>query len=254
MKMVPSEKRLSLVHLQRCRTPALIVLLLFMETLLGTRFQCPAQYNTLVVYCLVYLFLPAFFLVISNLLLRSRRMTSTLPSPPPMLSAQILFLLQLGKAPLIWVFIVLLNERFLSCLFGKVDYDVRRNLFPSLQICGLSFLVLCLVLEYYLPRFPYLKKHLQYSKQKQHEELLLWEIEVVIEEAAEERRKTFVQSMISADLDKLTPGDPCMQDMILHLIQQYQERVLKGLAAGEGREGESKVQEVQSERPLQTQP
>lgn len=248
MKMASSEKRQSLVYLQRLRTPALIVLLLFVETLLGTRFQCPRKKHILVIYCLMYLFLPACFLVISNLLLRSRRSSNAFPSqtPPPATHVLIL-IIQVGKAPLIWVFVVLLNEKFLSCLF----IDVHYLLFPSLQICSLTLLVLCVILELYLPRIPFLQKHLLYYNRKRHEELLLLEIEVSVQEAADEKRKTFAQSMINPDLDKLNPGAPGMQDVILHLIQQYQEKVQKGFTGEESRGAELIVQEVQSETPPQ---
>lgn len=249
MKMAPSEKRQSLVYLQRLRTPALIVLLLFVETLLGTRFQCPREKYLQIIYCLMYLFLPAFFLVISNLLLRSRRSSKAFPAPTPPLATQVfIFIIQVGKAPLIWVFIVLLNEKFLSCLFQNVNYVIAYRLFPSLQISSLSFLVLCVTLELYLPRIPFLQKHLLYYSHTRHEELVLQEIEIIVQEAADEKRKTFVQSMINPDLDKLNPGDPGMQNVILHLVQLYQEKVRNGFTTGrEGRGAEPIVQEVQSE-------
>ncbi|XP_044150524.1 uncharacterized protein LOC122938802 [Bufo gargarizans] len=248
MKMSSPEKRPSLVHLQRLRTPALIVLLLFVETLLGLRFECPELEETGIVYCLLYLFLPASFLVISNLLLRSRR-TSSASLPPP--DAHIMYLIiELGKAPLIWVFIILLNREFLSCLFRNVHTVIQRRLFPSLQICGLVLLVLCVTLDYYSPRFPFLQKHLQYYNRRRHEELVLREIEVVVQEAADMKRKAYAQSMISPHLGELNPEDPGMPDVMLHLIQQYQAKVQQG-SAGE-RRAEPTEQGGQSEGPLQT--
>ncbi|XP_073501405.1 uncharacterized protein [Phyllobates terribilis] len=251
--MMTPEKRLRLVLLQRLRTPTLVILLLFMETLLGVRFHCPEKRSIVVVYCLMYLLLPAFFLAFSNLLLRPRQSSDAFPSLPPPPSSHIIFLiLQLGKAPLIWVFIVMLNRTFLSCLFQYVDYDARLYVFPSLQISGLILLLLCLVLEYYSPHFPFLQDRLQYHNSKRYEELVLREIEVVIQEAAEEKRRSFIQTMISADLDKLDPGNPGMQDVTLRLIQQHQERVQRGfIAGGEGREPVTMVHEAQSESPPQ---
>ncbi|XP_069592003.1 uncharacterized protein [Ranitomeya imitator] len=250
--MMAPEKSLRLVLLQRLRTPALVVLLLFMETLLSARFQCPEKRSITIVYTLVYLLLPAFFLVFSNLLLRPRPSPDALPSLPPPSSHILFLILQLGKAPLIWVFIVMLNRTFLSCLLQYVDYDNKIYILPSLQISGLILLLLCLVLEYYSPHFSFLQEHLQYHNSKRYEELVLREIEVVIQEAAEEKRKSFIQSMISADVDKLNPGDSGMQDVMLRLIRQHQERVQRGFIAGaEGQGPVTMVHEVHSESPSQ---
>ncbi|KAM4021746.1 uncharacterized protein ACNLHF_027057 [Anomaloglossus baeobatrachus] len=113
-----------------------------------------------------------------------------------------------------------------------------KSFFPSVfQICGLILLVLCVVLEYFSPYLPFLQKP---------PDLVLREIEVVVQEAAEEKRKSYIQSMMSTDLDKLIPGDPEMQGVMLHLIKQYQERVQNGfIAEGEGRGLMTMVQELQ---------
>ncbi|XP_071983214.1 uncharacterized protein [Engystomops pustulosus] len=238
--------RLDLAYLRRLRTPALVVLLLFVETLLGSRFKCPRDRVRAIIYSLLYLFLPAVFIGVSKRLLRPRRVVAASPRQAPPVIHVVWVIIQNVEAPLIWVWIVLLNEKFYVCLACDGESICEDIVFFALQIGGLVFLVLTVTLEYCLPRVPSLQKHLQYRNHLRQEELIRQEIESSIQEAADERGKAYVRSLISPDLEKLHPEDPKMQDEILQIIQQCQQKAGVG-SAGVG----LLIKEAEMQQPLQ---
>ncbi|XP_075039896.1 uncharacterized protein LOC142099869 [Mixophyes fleayi] len=217
---------------QKVKTPTLVILLLGVEALLKMKFKCPGQYNAAIVYGIVFLVLPVVILFIFSLMLRPRR-SSGLFSPKCCSFKYFLDVIgQVGKAPFVWFLIVLIDGEYLTCfartLAGRRAYVLDQMQFlPMCQVSGLLCLALLIILEYCVPQFTCAKKYLSYWYRKQQEDLVLREVEIVLQEKAAEKRRIFIENMISLDLDKLSLEKTCTQEIMLDLEWKYKDNVQK---------------------------
>lgn len=215
---------------------SVFVLLLFVKTLLVFSHRCPGQIVSGRAYSLLYFILPVAFLFILGLLLRPRRSPGLFSTRCCSFRYFLYVTVQTGKAPLIWILLSMIDDRYLACLAENINrYNYEYYIEPSraiVQIVGLAGLVVLLILDYGIPQSTWAQNFFSYYFQKRNEDLILEEVEVVLQQKAKEKRKAFVEDLIRSDWDQLSPEELFKKGTVPELVWKYKEMVQKKCAEG----------------------
>ncbi|XP_077323571.1 calcium homeostasis modulator protein 4-like [Lithobates pipiens] len=216
---------------------SVFLLLLFVKTFLGFSYSCPREIAKGRAYSLLYFILPVVLLFILGLLLRPRRSPGLFSARCCSFGYFFYVTVQAGKAPLIWILLSMIDDRYLLCLAKHInsrwEYDYLMESFHAIvQIAGLVGLVVLLILDYCIPQSTWALNCFSCYFQKRNEDLMLEEVEVVLHQKAKEKRKAFVEDLIRSDLDHLSPEELFKKGTVPELVWKYKEMVQKKCAEG----------------------
>ncbi|KAM8930740.1 uncharacterized protein RCH25_006704 [Pelodytes ibericus] len=224
----------------------LISLLFGLEAFLDTLFDCPGTYTVAIVYSCAFLILPVVMLSCLSVMFRRKHSRNIFSRKCFCIKYFLVAALEIGEVPLLWILVLLIDGKYLYCFVSSAFYYSELYYFRRysqlikpicvnninlqlllLQVAGLCGLTLYVVLAFYVTRSNRRTTIASYWHHKQQENRLLQDIECLLENKAEDKRKTFVEELVSKDLDKINPKDGDAQEKLVALVREYKTIVKK---------------------------
>ncbi|XP_063797036.1 uncharacterized protein LOC134958395 isoform X2 [Pseudophryne corroboree] len=116
---------------------------------------------------------------------------------------------------------------------------------PMIQLSGLICLAAYISLECLVPHISWMKTLVAYWYRKQQEDLILREVEIIALEKVDEKRKAFLENMMSPELDKLSLEETHTGGHMSELVWHYKYNTLQAIT------GRKDSGELQSEAEVE---
>ncbi|XP_053324740.1 calcium homeostasis modulator protein 6-like isoform X1 [Spea bombifrons] len=206
----------------------LVLLLIALDAFFHMIYQCPRYYKEGVVYSSMFLILPVVVLFILSLMFKRRCSRRTTRS-----SKYFCFeVLEAGKAPLLWILILIIDGKPFTCLMQAAFpdayyYGTLENFKPYSQVAGLFGFTLYFLVIYFMTQHSCKSSFLSFWYRKRHEEHLLMDIEQILHNKLVEKRKNLVEELVSKDFDKVNPKEGGSLEKLAEMIRSYKDDVEK---------------------------